>query len=129
MTSGLLVSRLTKKKLCLNSIKVPTHENITKFKFFNKLINESKRSFFEQQLKLHQSNMKKAWELINLATRRGLKNKNLICKVSEGKNICDPGLKATLILHILQQKLRTIFPLLTLMLTLFKPTNQTLLLR
>jgi len=99
MTSGLLTSRATKKKLSLNSIKFPTHENISNYKnyrkLFNKLIRASKKSYYEEQLKLNQSNMKKTWELINQATKRGLKNKNLItCLIVDGKNICNPEIIA-----------------------------------
>ena len=80
MTQGLLVSRLTKIKLGKKSIKTPTYENIQTYKnyrnIYNTLIRTSKKLFFEQQLTLYQSNAKKTWELINLATKRPVKNKN-----------------------------------------------------
>jgi hypothetical protein len=80
MTQGLLVLRLTKIKLGKNSIKMPTPANIQIYKnycnLYNSLIRTSKKLFFEQQLSLYQSNSKKTWELINLATKRPAKNKN-----------------------------------------------------
>jgi hypothetical protein len=80
MTQGLLVSRLTKIKLGKKSIKMPTPENIQIYKnyrnLYNSLIRASKKLFFEQQLTFYQSNAKKTWELINLATKRSTKNKN-----------------------------------------------------
>jgi hypothetical protein len=80
MTQGLLVSRLTKIKLGKNSFKMPTPANIQIYKnyrnLYNSLIRTSKKLFFEQQLTLYQSNSKKTWELINLATKRPAKNKN-----------------------------------------------------
>ncbi len=75
-----MVSRLTKIKLGKNSIKMPTPDNIQTYKnyrnLYNSLIRTSKKLFFEQQLTLYQSNSKKTWELINLATKRSAKNKN-----------------------------------------------------
>jgi len=44
MTAGLLISYATEKKLSLNSIKVPTHENIEAYKNYCKLFNKSIRA-------------------------------------------------------------------------------------
>jgi len=96
MTQGLLVSRLTKIKLGKNSIKMPTHANIQTYKnyrnLYNTLIRTSKKLYFEQQLSFYQSNSKKTWELINLATKRPLKNKNLTsCLNINGTIISNPA--------------------------------------
>jgi hypothetical protein len=57
-----------------NSIKMPTPDNFQTYKnyrnLYNSLIRTSKKLFFEQQLTLYQSDSKKTWELINLATKR-----------------------------------------------------------
>jgi hypothetical protein len=77
MTQGLLISRLNKLKLCKIAIKHPTAANKQNFKtyrnMYNTVLRACKRAFFEEQLLKNQSNMKKTWELINLATKKSKK--------------------------------------------------------
>ncbi len=94
MTKGLLISRLNKIKLCKIAIKHPTAQNIQKFKtyrnLYNTVLRACKKAFFENQLLKYQSNMKKTWELINLATRKNKMNKDEISCISvNGQTITD----------------------------------------
>jgi hypothetical protein len=73
MTQGLLISRLN--KLLPNIPQLRT---------------ACKKAFFENQLCKYQSNMKKTWELINMATRKSKKNKDEIsCINIDGRTVTD----------------------------------------
>jgi len=94
MTQGLLISRLNKIKLSKIAIKYPTAVNIQNFKVFrniyNSVLRACKKAFFETQLFKYQSNMKKTWELINLATKKCKKNKDEIsCINIDGNTVTD----------------------------------------
>jgi len=99
MTQGLLTSRRNKMRLSKISIKYPTAVNIQNFKIYrnmyNTVLRACKKAFFETQLCEHQSNMKKTWELINLATKKCKKNKDEIsCINIDGRTVTDPALIA-----------------------------------
>ena len=99
MTQGLLISRLNKLKLCKIAIKHPTAANKQNFKtyrnMYNTVLRACKRAFFEEQLLKNQSNMKKTWELINLATKKSKKNRDEIhCINSDGRTLTDLALIA-----------------------------------
>jgi hypothetical protein len=94
MTQGLLISRLNKLRLGKIASKHPTAENIHKFKMYrnmyNTVLRACKKAFFENQLCKYQSNMKKTWELINMATRKSKKNKDEIsCINIDGRTVTD----------------------------------------
>jgi hypothetical protein len=71
MTGGLLTSRRTKNLLHKKAIIEPTPENLTKYKnfrnIFNSLLRKSKVIYFEQNLKLHEKNPKKTWDILREA--------------------------------------------------------------
>jgi hypothetical protein len=94
MTQGLLISRLNKIKLSKIAIKYPTAVNINNFKayrnMYNTVLRACKKAFFENQLCKYQSNMKKTWELINLATKKCKKNKDDVSCISiDGRTVTD----------------------------------------
>ena len=68
MTGGLLTSRRSKIKLEKGHFASPSAISLQLFKnyrnIYNKLLRAAKRLYFEQELKLNQSNSKKSWELI-----------------------------------------------------------------
>jgi hypothetical protein len=119
MTQGLLISRLNKLKLCKIAIKHPTAANKQNFKtyrnMYNTVLRACKRAFFEEQLLKNQSNMKKTWELINLATKKSKKNRDEIhCINSDGRTLTDPALIAdkfnTFFINIASEIEKTIPP-------------------
>jgi hypothetical protein len=96
MTQGLLTSRRNKMRLSKISIKYPTAVNIQNFKIYrnmyNTVLRACKKAFFETQLCEYQSNMKKTWKIINLATKKCKKNKDEIsCMNFDGRNVTDPA--------------------------------------
>jgi Reverse transcriptase (RNA-dependent DNA polymerase) len=68
MTKGLLTSRLRKIKLCKQSIKVPSLENVENFKkyrnLYNVIVRKSKKSFYDQQFESNKFDLKKTWSLL-----------------------------------------------------------------
>ena len=72
MTSGLLVSRLTKLKLHKLSIHSPSQSNIDQYKryrnIYNTLLRTSKKLYFEKNLALAKKNPRKTWQLLKEAT-------------------------------------------------------------
>ena len=74
MSSGLLVSSATKHKLLSKKLKFPTHENISKFIAYSKLLaklkKQAKRTYFLCGFKDAKHNIKATWKLINDITGR-----------------------------------------------------------
>jgi hypothetical protein len=65
-SKGLLISRANKNKLSKACLTCPTQENINKFKLYrntyNATVRAAKKLYFDKQLKLAQSNLKKNLE-------------------------------------------------------------------
>jgi len=68
MTPGLLCSRKTKNILMKASIIDPSAVNVSAFKTFrnlyNKLIRIRKSNYYQEQIELNKSDLKKTWNLI-----------------------------------------------------------------
>ena len=79
-TSGILTSRRNKLILSNISARSPSAANSAKFKLYrntyNKVIKLAKKLYFENELSLYQSDLKKTWSLICLAINRKPKNKS-----------------------------------------------------
>jgi hypothetical protein len=73
MTSGLLISRRKKYELSKSFTKNRTTENAAKFKTYRNLyyrvIRNAKKLYFEKQLNLYQSNLRKTWSIIKMAIK------------------------------------------------------------
>ena len=71
MTNGLIISRLTKRRLCDTSIRIPTPENTALYKKFRNLYNRtlrlSKKLHFEHELYQHKTNLRKTWQTLRQA--------------------------------------------------------------
>jgi exonuclease III len=96
MTTGLLVSRLVKIKLCKLSIKVPSNENIDKYKryrnLYNLLLRKSKKLFYDQQFESNKSNLKKTWSLLYDVIKKTKKNNiSIETLFVNGTQISDPS--------------------------------------
>jgi hypothetical protein len=94
-TQGLLISRKTKLKLSKTASHIPTDENISSFKIYRNLYNRTvragKKLFYQKELELNQSNLKRTWELIRSAANMPLVKKDGISQVSvDGELLSDP---------------------------------------
>ena len=132
-TTGLLISRQRKNLLAKNAFKNPSTENCELYKKFrnmyNTVIRLSKKLFFEQELKKHQSNLKVTWDILKKAIRKSAANKNVISSIKiNGEVISDAKLIANnfnVFLHLLRiQSLKRFTPLYGLQNTKLKTTNQ-----
>ena len=69
VTSGLLTSSRTRKKLLSNKLRNPTDNNILTFASYNNLYNKIKRAtkryYYHAMLVENKSNMKKTWTVLN----------------------------------------------------------------
>ncbi len=74
MTTGIFTSRREKICLCNISISQPSLTNKDTFKryrnAYNKIIRVAKKMYFENELLKYQSNLKKTWQVINLAINK-----------------------------------------------------------
>ena len=98
-TTGLLISRQRKNLLAKNAFKNPSTENCEFYKkirnMYNTVIRLSKKLFFEQELKKHQSNLKVTWDILKKAIRKSAANKNVISSIKiNGEVISDAKLIA-----------------------------------
>ena len=98
MTSGLLVSRLTKIELYKKSL--VDHQNFhEKYKLyrnlFHKVIRASKQMYLDSNFKKYQKCPKKTWDLLK-ETTFGEKSSQTISKIQDnGDTINDPKIMAT----------------------------------
>ncbi len=96
MTKGLLISRLTKIKLCKLSVLNPHEPNISNFKRFRNMyattLRTSKKLYYQKILFTYQADAKKTWEILRKAINNTSKKTNSIQKiVSNGITLDDPG--------------------------------------
>ncbi len=95
-TNGLLISRREKLRLDKKASSSKNHHDVTKYKnyrnIYNKLLRLAKRTYFDSQLVLNQSNLKKTWQLIRCAiNRKPKKTDNPIpCLTIDNFSIHDP---------------------------------------
>ena len=94
-SKGLLISRANKNKLSKKCFTHPTHENLCNFKLYrntyNSTVRAAKKLFFENQLKLAQSNLKKTWNILkNVLNQTPKKSKPLSCLLVDGIECTDP---------------------------------------
>jgi hypothetical protein len=73
----------------------PTVENISSFKnyrnLYNRTVRAGKKLFYQKELELNQSNLKRTWELIRTAANMPLVKKDGIPQVSvDGELLSDP---------------------------------------
>ena len=102
MSKGLLtsISRRRKIFLCTQSLKNPSEQTIKLYRdypnIYTKLIRESKKIYFTNELYRYQSNASKTWEIIRKAINNKSKSKNLIQSILID-NVCynDPVLIAS----------------------------------
>jgi hypothetical protein len=95
MTQGLLVSRRRKNLLCSLSIKKPFEPHVTNYKNFRnlyfKILKLSKQLFFQTQLKKHQSDSKKTWEILRkILNSKKRSDSSIISIVADGRSLHDP---------------------------------------
>ena len=95
MTGGLLTSRRSKIKLEKGHFASPSAISLQLFKnyrnIYNKLLRAAKRLYFEQELKLNQSNSKKSWELIKtVLNKKSEKNSSISNIIIDNTVITDP---------------------------------------
>jgi hypothetical protein len=96
MTQGLLVSRRKKYLLCSLSIKKPFEPHISDYKNYRnlyfKILKCSKQLFFQTQLKKHQSDSKKTWEILRKILNSKRRSDNSILSiVVNNRTVLDPG--------------------------------------
>jgi len=81
MTAGLLKSRITKNKLHKIAINEPTNENCLKYRqyrnLYNTILRNSKKLYFEQNLKNSVKNPKRTWDLLKEATNQKTKTNDI----------------------------------------------------
>jgi hypothetical protein len=81
MTARLLVSRANKNKLHKIAIHKPNNENCSAYKryrnLYNTLLRNSKKLYFEENLKANVKNPKKTWDLLKEATNQKYKTNNI----------------------------------------------------
>ncbi len=74
MTKGLLISRRKKYALSKKCIVDPSQSNVNNFKLYrnvyNKAIRCAKKLYFEKQLQINKSNLKKTWNLLKEAVNK-----------------------------------------------------------
>ncbi len=90
MTKGLLISRRKKYSLSKKCIVEPSQFNINHFKLYrnvyNKAIRCAKKLYFEKQLQINKSNLKKTWKLLKEAVnKKDQKSSGVDCIVVNGK--------------------------------------------
>ena len=95
MTVGLLVSRRTKIGLEKINFKNPSAESLQTLKNFrnlyNKVLRAAKKKYFENELRLNQSNAKKSWELIRSAmNKKNVKSSTISHIVINNSVVSDP---------------------------------------
>jgi endonuclease/exonuclease/phosphatase family metal-dependent hydrolase len=99
-SNGLLISRKNKLKLSKMASHSPTDTNILAFKtyrnLYNRTVRAGKKLYFQNELALNQSNLKRTWELIRSAANMPLVKKDGISQVSvDGELVSDPFQIAT----------------------------------
>ncbi len=96
-TTGLLVSRRQKIRLDKIAAKSRLLDDVAKYKnyrnLYNKIVRKAKSLYFEKQLLLNQSNMKKTWQLLRCAINKKTKNAkhNLSCILHDNKLLTQPS--------------------------------------
>jgi hypothetical protein len=101
MSSGLLVSRREKIRLCKLSLSIPNAENLARFKnyrnVYNKAVRTAKKVYFESELAANQTNLKKSWQLLKSAiNKKVIKSPRIKTINANGKITEDPKEMATL---------------------------------
>jgi hypothetical protein len=95
MSKGLLISRSKKIALGKLASRTPTAANIDIFKKFRNLYNVTlragKKLYYEKELKLNQSNLKKSWHLLKKAANLSSSTSDPpSCFIIGGSTISDP---------------------------------------
>lgn len=74
MSKGLLKSRKVKLKLSEKSIRVPSFDNVQKYKnyrkIYNSLIKHAKKKYFETALEKNKNDLRKTWDILRSAMGR-----------------------------------------------------------
>jgi len=94
ITAGILVSRRTKNRLAKESFVNPSETNRNNFKqyrnIYNRVIRDAKKAYFHSELIANKNNLKKSWQLLNLAlNKKGGKN-GISNVISNGEVLSDP---------------------------------------
>ena len=99
MTVGLMTLRRSKINFVKNHFANPSALSLQLFKtyrnLYNKLLRAAKQLFYERELKLHQSNSKKSWDLIRSAlNKKSDKNSSIANIIVDNCVITDPMIMA-----------------------------------
>jgi hypothetical protein len=99
MTTGLLLSRRQKNFLCKQSLSAPSDININRFKIYrnvyNTTIRAAKKIYYENELLLNKSNLKKTWQTLHsLIKQKSHKSNSCTSLFIDGKTCSDPLLLA-----------------------------------
>ena len=99
MTKGILISRLNKIKLGKLCFMTPSITNSIKFKnyrnIYNTVIRNAKKLFYEKELLMAQSNLKKTWSILkNAINKPSTKSSNIESLNIDGATVNDPKVLA-----------------------------------
>jgi len=99
MSKGLLISRRQKYALSKKCIVEPSQINTNNFKsyrnVYNKAIRCAKKLYFEKQLQINKSNLKKTWKILKEAVNSKVqKSSGVDCILVNGVELSDPTLIA-----------------------------------
>jgi hypothetical protein len=99
MTKGLLISRRKKYALSKKCVVEPSQCNTNTFKtyrnVYNKAIRCAKKLYFEKQLQINKSNLKKTWKILKEAVNKKVqKSSSVDCIVVNGVELTNPSLIA-----------------------------------
>ena len=99
MTKGILISRLNKIKLGKLCFVTPSIANSIKFKnyrnIYNTVIRNAKKLFYEKELLMAQSNLKKTWSILkNAINKPSTKSSNIESLNIDGATVNDPNVLA-----------------------------------
>jgi len=94
MTSGILTSRRTKNALAKESFVNPSEATRAEFKsyrnLYNRVLREAKKLYFHSELLANKNNLKKSWQLLNLALNKKSNSKKITNIVTDGNLLIDP---------------------------------------
>ncbi|MBM3937968.1 MAG: hypothetical protein FJ333_04840 [Sphingomonadales bacterium] len=96
---GLLTSRKNKNILFKNTKKFPFEPHISNYKnyrnLYNRILRESKKLYFEKELKTHQSDSRKTWQILRRAINKSKSTKGGVLNILvNGQTLTDPKLVA-----------------------------------
>ena len=100
MSGGILTSRRQKNTLYAASLRSPSTTSKNTYKIYRNLYNvvirNEKKLYYERQIKLHQNNLRKTWQILFSAIRRNTRSNRGCTEITvDGLQIRDPILMAT----------------------------------